>query len=89
MGCNSLGHRLLSVIARTVSGGILEWRYRTLLTDIVRGRALSRSAKKVLHVDKNDFYGGAEAALSLQEIESWIEKVNNGLVVRCHPSPSC
>ncbi|EKG13753.1 Rab protein geranylgeranyltransferase component A fungi [Macrophomina phaseolina MS6] len=38
--------------------------------------ALSRSDKKVLHVDKNDFYGGPHAAFSLQEAESWAQKVN-------------
>ncbi|KAG5929209.1 hypothetical protein E4U42_006810 [Claviceps africana] len=36
--------------------------------------ALSRSDKKVLHVDANDYYGGAEAALSLQEADEWAEK---------------
>ncbi|KAG6993974.1 GDP dissociation inhibitor [Physcia stellaris] len=48
-----------------------------------RGRALSRSGKKVLHVDRNDFYGGTEAALSLQEIETWVDKVNDAT----RPSP--
>ncbi|KAL4870472.1 hypothetical protein BDV12DRAFT_166021 [Aspergillus spectabilis] len=38
--------------------------------------ALSRSGKKVLHVDKNSYYGGPEAALSLQEAEEWVQKVN-------------
>ncbi|KAL4874834.1 GDP dissociation inhibitor-domain-containing protein [Aspergillus karnatakaensis] len=38
--------------------------------------ALSRSGKKVLHVDKNPYYGGPEAALSLQEAEQWVSKVN-------------
>ncbi|KAF2434865.1 hypothetical protein EJ08DRAFT_627082 [Tothia fuscella] len=37
--------------------------------------ALSRSEKRILHVDKNDYYGGAEAALSLQEAESWVQSV--------------
>lgn len=32
-------------------------------------------------MDKNDYYGGAEAALSLQEVETWVEKVNDGTVV--------
>ncbi|KAK4200629.1 GDP dissociation inhibitor-domain-containing protein [Triangularia verruculosa] len=40
--------------------------------------ALSRSDKKVLHIDPNDFYGDAEAAFSLQEVESWVEKVQTG-----------
>ncbi|KAF2722248.1 hypothetical protein K431DRAFT_222609 [Polychaeton citri CBS 116435] len=33
--------------------------------------SLSRSGKKVLHVDQNENYGGNEAALSLQEAEEW------------------
>ncbi|CAF9942085.1 MAG: Rab proteins geranylgeranyltransferase component A [Alectoria fallacina] len=40
--------------------------------------ALSRSGKKVLHIDKNDYYGGAEAALSLQEVESWADTAGEG-----------
>ncbi|KAK4695870.1 hypothetical protein P7C71_g1955, partial [Lecanoromycetidae sp. Uapishka_2] len=43
--------------------------------------ALSRSGKKILHIDKNDYYGGSEAALSLQEVESWagrVEKLGEG-----------
>ncbi|PBP16892.1 putative rab geranylgeranyl transferase escort protein [Diplocarpon rosae] len=38
--------------------------------------ALSRSDKKILHVDPNEYYGGAEAAFSLQEVDEWVEKVN-------------
>ncbi|KAL8723598.1 MAG: hypothetical protein Q9225_000140 [Loekoesia sp. 1 TL-2023] len=38
--------------------------------------ALSRSGKKVLHIDQNDYYGGAEAAFSLQEAETWVEQAN-------------
>ena len=41
--------------------------------------ALSRSDKKVLHVDRNSYYGGAEAAFSLQEAEDWAKKVNQGM----------
>ncbi|KAI1343360.1 GDP dissociation inhibitor [Xylariaceae sp. FL0016] len=33
--------------------------------------ALSRSDKRILHLDKNDYYGEHEAALSLQEAESF------------------
>jgi RAB protein geranylgeranyltransferase component A len=40
---------------------------------------LSRSDKKILHVDENDYYGGAEAAFSLQEVDGWVEKVKGGL----------
>ncbi|KAH0382719.1 hypothetical protein KCU92_g5981, partial [Aureobasidium melanogenum] len=44
--------------------------------------ALSRSGKKVLHVDKDDTYGGPEAALSLQEAEQWVEKLNSAKQTR-------
>ncbi|PHH63997.1 hypothetical protein CDD81_5102 [Ophiocordyceps australis] len=36
--------------------------------------AVSRSGKKILHIDANNYYGGAEAALSLQEAEEWAER---------------
>ncbi|KAF1836014.1 hypothetical protein BDW02DRAFT_617309 [Decorospora gaudefroyi] len=38
--------------------------------------ALSRSDKKILHIDENDYYGGAEAAFSLQEAEEWSQRLN-------------
>ncbi|KAJ8117326.1 hypothetical protein OPT61_g1448 [Boeremia exigua] len=46
--------------------------------DSTCSRALSRSDKKILHVDENDYYGGAEAAFSLQEAEEWERRVSNG-----------
>ncbi|KAH8169804.1 GDP dissociation inhibitor domain-containing protein [Sarocladium implicatum] len=36
--------------------------------------ALSRSGKDYLHVDPNGYYGGTEAALSLDEVDEWAEK---------------
>ncbi|PYH45395.1 putative Rab geranylgeranyl transferase escort protein [Aspergillus saccharolyticus JOP 1030-1] len=39
--------------------------------------ALSRSGKNVLHVDRNPYYGGSEAAFSLQEAEEWANRVNS------------
>lgn len=45
---------------------------------IKAGRALSKSDKKVLHIDKNDYYGGSEAALSLEEAVRWTERIENG-----------
>jgi RAB protein geranylgeranyltransferase component A len=41
-------------------------------------RALSRSDKKILHIDENDYYGGAEAAFSLLEADEWAQRVNEG-----------
>lgn len=35
----------------------------------------------MLHIDKNDYYGGPEAAFSLQEAEVWAEKVAKGTFV--------
>ncbi|KAH6854949.1 GDP dissociation inhibitor-domain-containing protein [Chaetomium sp. MPI-CAGE-AT-0009] len=40
--------------------------------------ALSRSGKKILHIDPNEFYGGPEAAFSLQDVESWVGRVSAG-----------
>ncbi|CRK21957.1 hypothetical protein BN1708_003538 [Verticillium longisporum] len=37
--------------------------------------ALSRSGKQILHLDPNEYYGGNEAALTLQEAEAWIEQL--------------
>jgi RAB protein geranylgeranyltransferase component A len=39
---------------------------------------LSRSGKKILHVDRNAFYGGPEAALSLQDAEEWAATNDDG-----------
>ncbi|KAK3721984.1 Rab proteins geranylgeranyltransferase component A [Vermiconidia calcicola] len=36
--------------------------------------SLSRSGKRILHLDKNDYYGGDEAALSLSEAEAWASR---------------
>ncbi|KAL5118169.1 Rab proteins geranylgeranyltransferase component A [Pleosporales sp. CAS-2024a] len=38
--------------------------------------ALSRSDKKILHIDENGYYGGSEAAFSLQEAEEWAQRIN-------------
>lgn len=37
----------------------------------------------MLHIDKNDYYGGAEAALSLQELETWTNTVAEGKEDTC------
>ncbi|KFA64750.1 hypothetical protein S40285_01380 [Stachybotrys chlorohalonatus IBT 40285] len=36
--------------------------------------ALSRSGKNILHLDPNDYYGGSEAAFSLDEADEWAER---------------
>ena len=50
-----------------------------LKTDFDRSdRALSRSGKNVLHVDKNPYYGGPEASFSVQDAQKWVDQVNKG-----------
>lgn len=39
---------------------------------------MSRSGKKILHVDDNDYYGESEAAFSLQEAEEFAKQVHGG-----------
>ena len=41
-------------------------------------RALSRSGKQVLHVDKNRYYGGPDAALTADELSVWRESLAKG-----------
>lgn len=36
--------------------------------------ALSRSNKKILHIDINSYYGDTDAALSLDELSDWVNK---------------
>ncbi|KAK6433151.1 Rab proteins geranylgeranyltransferase component A [Oleoguttula sp. CCFEE 5521] len=51
-----------------------EWDVVIVGTDLPRSLlalSLSRSGKRVLHIDRNEYYGGDEAALSLSEAEAW------------------
>ncbi|KAI9670855.1 MAG: Rab proteins geranylgeranyltransferase component A [Caeruleum heppii] len=58
--------------------------------------ALSRSGKKILHVDRNDYYGGPDAAFGLQEAESAAPFFSNASITQetaadaadSHASPS-
>ncbi|KAI0428243.1 rab protein geranylgeranyltransferase component A [Xylaria sp. FL1042] len=45
----------------------------TGLSQSLLALALSRSKKRILHLDANDFYGEHEAALSLQEADTWAQ----------------
>lgn len=33
----------------------------------------------MLHVDGNDYYGGSEAAFSLQDADDWVAKITAGM----------
>ncbi|KAK6430745.1 Rab proteins geranylgeranyltransferase component A [Oleoguttula sp. CCFEE 5521] len=51
-----------------------EWDVVIVGTDLPQSLlalSLSRSGKRVLHIDGNEYYGGNEAALSLSEAEAW------------------
>ncbi|KAF3942391.1 hypothetical protein ABW19_dt0207641 [Dactylella cylindrospora] len=43
----------------------------TGLRESLLAAALARAGKKVLHIDKNPYYGDEYAALSLEELETW------------------
>lgn len=51
-------------------------------------RALSRSDKKILHIDPNGYYGGAEAAFSLQEADAWAQEVTHKAASPSSSSPT-
>ncbi|KAF6806892.1 rab protein geranylgeranyltransferase component A [Colletotrichum sojae] len=48
--------------------------------------ALSRSGKQILHLDPNEYYGGPEAAFSLQELEEWVAANADGASSRVFSS---
>ncbi|RMZ86204.1 hypothetical protein DV737_g332, partial [Chaetothyriales sp. CBS 132003] len=50
----------------------------TSLPQSLLALALSRSCKKVLHVDRNAYYGGQDTGLSLQDARQWTRSVNAG-----------
>lgn len=44
----------------------------TLPLTLAPSRALSRSGKKILHIDPEGYYGGPDAALTLQDADAWL-----------------
>ncbi|KAI1311205.1 rab protein geranylgeranyltransferase component A [Xylaria venustula] len=54
----------------------------TGLTQSLLALALSRSKKRILHLDANDFYGEHEAALSLQEADAFAHSHAGGNTAR-------
>ncbi|KAI1741856.1 rab protein geranylgeranyltransferase component A [Xylaria scruposa] len=50
----------------------------TGLSQSLLALALSRSNKRIIHLDKNDFYGEHDAALSLQEADAWAQAYAGG-----------
>jgi hypothetical protein len=77
LGCTDCRYRSAAVAACLVCINVSHICKRDL-TDPAR-RALSRSDKKILHIDENDYYGGAEAAFSLQEAVKWSQRVTEGM----------
>jgi hypothetical protein len=45
----------------------------TGLTESILAAAVAWAGKKVLHVDRNTFYGSHWAALSIDEIDVWVQ----------------
>jgi RAB protein geranylgeranyltransferase component A len=53
----------------------------TGLPESILAAASSWAGKRVLHVDKNTFYGSHWAALSLDQIDTWVQdKLNTGII---------
>ncbi|KAL9610919.1 MAG: hypothetical protein Q9167_004397 [Letrouitia subvulpina] len=46
-----------------------EW---DIVITVDEGSALSRSGKRILHIDRNDYYGESEAAFNPQEAAKWV-----------------
>ncbi|KAI9863146.1 MAG: Rab proteins geranylgeranyltransferase component A [Trichoglossum hirsutum] len=65
-----------------ISGTGLQQSLLALWVSISATLDKNEGGKKVLHVDKNSFYGGPDAAFSLQEAEEWVKAVESD------PSPS-
>ncbi|KAK6526685.1 Rab proteins geranylgeranyltransferase component A [Arthrobotrys megalospora] len=49
----------------------------TGLRESLLAAALARAGKKVLHLDRNPYYGGEYAALSLDELEAWAKNARS------------
>lgn len=45
----------------------------TGLSESILAAAASWAGKKVLHVDKNTYYGAHWAALSIEQLDAWVE----------------
>ncbi|GAW22456.1 hypothetical protein ANO14919_119930 [Xylariales sp. No.14919] len=61
----------------------------TGLSQSLLALALSRSKKRILHLDANDFYGEHEAALSLQEADAWAQAhAGGGATHHLHNQPA-
>ncbi|RMD43479.1 hypothetical protein DV735_g1633, partial [Chaetothyriales sp. CBS 134920] len=60
------------------SDNMMPMKLRMAAENVYGGGALSRSGKKVLHVDRNAYYGGEDAGFSLQDAEKWIAAVKAG-----------
>ncbi|KAK6511987.1 Rab proteins geranylgeranyltransferase component A [Arthrobotrys musiformis] len=65
----------------------------TGLRESLLAAALARAGKKVLHLDRNPFYGDEYAALSLDELEAWAQDAKirpshiESVQYRTHPVP--
>ncbi|KAH3687936.1 hypothetical protein WICPIJ_001092 [Wickerhamomyces pijperi] len=50
----------------------------TGLTESILAAALSWQGSNVLHIDSNSYYGDSTATLSVNQLTTWVEKVNKG-----------
>ncbi|RMZ83665.1 hypothetical protein DV738_g1070, partial [Chaetothyriales sp. CBS 135597] len=67
-----------SDIQEYYGANMMPMKLRMVAENVYGGGALSRSDKKVLHVDHNGYYGGEDTGFSLQDAEEWTAAVKAG-----------
>lgn len=45
-----------------------------MIQKLTKGRALAKAGKSVLHLDPNEYYGGEQASLTLDELQDWCQR---------------
>lgn len=50
----------------------------TGLTESILAAALAWQGSSVLHIDANDYYGDTTATLTIDQLKTWVERVNKG-----------
>ncbi|KHN86779.1 Rab proteins geranylgeranyltransferase component A [Toxocara canis] len=58
----------------------------TGLPESIIAAACARSGLSVLHLDRNDYYGGAWSSFHLQSITEWVDRMTKGMDAKPEPS---
>lgn len=55
---------------------------------LITARSLANSGKTVLHIDPNEYYGGSQASLTLDELSSWASERSSSSIGGPSNNPS-